>query len=275
MARLRGFISETSISVIEMDCKPFFISKPGSVLYRGSNDHVSSFKKKTSRLNDRIPRDTNSDLHDELNFYFRRKFGWNVRNGVFASSSYTLSSYFGDYCYIFIPVGKFEYVWSPVVNDLYRFQQCNKLFSQKMMKKMYDSTKKPLTDMIYTVNDAWADYIIVTRLFGLETNDIRVMVNKPPKELKVVGSQFFPNFGLKNGEYATVYVCEPTFEEWVETYRRRYKVYFPNEIVDEYIDYDLNKAVKSRHEISFKCDEYYLIHPIYENELIKIIKKYE
>jgi hypothetical protein len=44
-------------------------------------------------------------------------------------------------------------------------------------------------------------------------------------------------------------------------------------IVGRYTSKDLQKAIKSKHEISFNCKEYYLVNSMYDESIIKWIKE--
>ena len=88
------------------------------LLYRSSKDSANFYKLKTSNLDrGRKPKDMGIVMHNLLNDkIFKPSFGWNVRDGIFASSK--ILPYYGE-PYLFFPVGNFEYVWSPTVRDLY------------------------------------------------------------------------------------------------------------------------------------------------------------
>ena len=67
---------------------------------------------------DRRPLDTPSDAHDSFNKVFKEKFGWNVRSGIFATRNREDAGSYGE-CFIFVPIGKLEYCWSPKYKDFY------------------------------------------------------------------------------------------------------------------------------------------------------------
>jgi hypothetical protein len=61
-------------------------------------------------------------------------------------------------------------------------------------------------------------------------------------------------------------------EEWLkEEYKKFTKLV--NEQVKGYKDSDLQSAIRSHAEISFKCDEYYLVDRVYENYLVDTFVK--
>ena len=65
---------------------------------------------------DRRPKDMPKELHAVLNVEFKKRFGWNVRDGVF---TYTQGMAPTAYCNIFVPVGRYRYCYSPAIRDLY------------------------------------------------------------------------------------------------------------------------------------------------------------
>jgi len=110
------------LDTLENDCKPFIqeLKKSGKeVLWRGTHAHTKTLIRLTPRM-DRTPTDTPRGVHDELNKRFKKKFGWRVRGeGVFATSSFTNAADYGI-PYMIFPVGKYEYVYNPNVEDLWR-----------------------------------------------------------------------------------------------------------------------------------------------------------
>lgn len=110
--------AETDIMrVIERDCKPF-LKEFDQPLYRGTNKEIETFGKIKARTN-RRPKDTPLELHDTLNELFYNKFGWYVRSeGTFVARNKSMSGSYGDK-YYFLPIGRYKYVYSNDVYDLY------------------------------------------------------------------------------------------------------------------------------------------------------------
>ena len=55
-------------------------------------------------------------MSKEADKLFKEMFGWEVRNGIFTSS--TLNYMYGE-PYLFFPIGDFKFVWSPDIDDFY------------------------------------------------------------------------------------------------------------------------------------------------------------
>ena len=104
--------------IIRRDCQPFLVETKGNILFRGSVQHIKGIKKIDPR-SDRRPTDTPGWAHKMLDGAFKKKFGWNARSeGVFATRSINNAEVYGV-AYEFYPIGKFKYVWSPRIDDLY------------------------------------------------------------------------------------------------------------------------------------------------------------
>ena len=69
------------------------------------------------RLDDRTPMSTAQVTHDRFNAYFQEKFGAPFRNSLHTSGDGGHASSYGNLFEIY-PIGDFEFVWSPKVNDI-------------------------------------------------------------------------------------------------------------------------------------------------------------
>lgn len=112
--------SEQALLKMEKACAPFLaeLGSRENVLWRGFNrrfaladDHIVPVTK------DRKPLDTHRELHFAMDDWFFDTFGFRARsNAVFATGSKSMSTIYGKPHAIY-PIGKYEYVWSPVVAD--------------------------------------------------------------------------------------------------------------------------------------------------------------
>lgn len=107
-----------AMDIIENECSKILdiYKKAGKPLFR-SNWSSEYFVEKNKRSGVRKPRNIDIEIHRFLNKLFKEKFGWNVRDGIFASSEYSSQIYGNQY--YFFPVNKFKYAWSPKIEDLY------------------------------------------------------------------------------------------------------------------------------------------------------------
>lgn len=99
------------ISIIKHD-----LAKP---LYRGFRNTHSDMSIIEPRV-DRKPKDTSWAIHNTLNEYFKQRFGYPYRNGIFAvSDGYTANNYGATH--VIFPIGALHYIWSPHIADIFEF----------------------------------------------------------------------------------------------------------------------------------------------------------
>lgn len=105
-------------TLIKRDCQPFLSQSKGLPLYRGLGHATEDMYKKSIRLNNRTPKDMPLKIHNKLNQYFLMKHGAKFRNALFVSGDDSVASEYGSLYRVF-PIGNFEFLWSPMVSDLY------------------------------------------------------------------------------------------------------------------------------------------------------------
>ena len=108
------------IETIKKDCTIFLEDTKDckSWLVRWTSKPIMGLQKFVPRA-DRKPTDTPQWLHDYMDKLFYKKFGWKARSeGVFAITVKGTVQNFELHNPIF-PIGKYKYIWSPDVTDLY------------------------------------------------------------------------------------------------------------------------------------------------------------
>ena len=111
------------MQTISKNCKPFLKLIGSQVttypLYRGMEaaSHPESITKKQVRLDNRRPMSSAQIKHDRYNLYFQEVFGAPFRNALFASGDRKMAQFYG-YPFVVFPIGEFEFIWSPDVNDM-------------------------------------------------------------------------------------------------------------------------------------------------------------
>ena len=125
--RLIHFLNEAAYSEeeileikknIQKECKPWINASKGYIVWRGQTKPKSKTGKFKVRKN-RKPLDTPIDVHKELDAIFKKHFGWKSRSeGLLATGDKTVAGSYGVPFQIF-PIGKFRFVWSKNVHDLY------------------------------------------------------------------------------------------------------------------------------------------------------------
>lgn len=112
-----GVTFDDVYQALAKDCKPFLQESGGNVVWRGSGNKYKPTEVQKPRTS-RKPRNTYKEIHGLLNRLFNDKFGWKARNGIFGIGGYP-SPIYGD-AYLFFPIGKFEFLWNPKIEDLWR-----------------------------------------------------------------------------------------------------------------------------------------------------------
>jgi len=121
------------VEVLLRDCQPYLNEIDGNVqkhvMWRGMPTvPTKGFGKKYARLNDRVARNTKSDMNDTINWFLKQHFEHPFRNGVYATGSKEHAAYFGDTDtsgevklppYAIFPIGDFDYLWNTKLDDMY------------------------------------------------------------------------------------------------------------------------------------------------------------
>lgn len=119
--RLIQYLNENEIDDIKKkihkECKPFLNTSKGYSLWRGmrNKERIGKFKVRK----DRKPLDTPADVHKEFDSIFKKHFGWHARSsGLLTSGDKAVAGSYGTLYQVF-PIGKFRFLWSKSVHDLY------------------------------------------------------------------------------------------------------------------------------------------------------------
>lgn len=145
---------------ILQDCKPFLSMIDTVPMLRGAASGTA-FSRKTIREN-RKPRNSghNSFFQWFFNACIEKTFGVkNVRtSSLFVSGSESTAFFYGNPYFIF-PIGNFDFIWSPKVNDSYEdldlvFHQIFKADVFSSRAEYYKFTDEILTPYFKKMNDA-------------------------------------------------------------------------------------------------------------------------
>jgi len=141
--------------------------KYNKVFYRGTK-HNKNFVEKTGRVNDRDPRNTDIEIHDQLNRFFKKKFGWNVRDGISTSNTLKQTQFFatanGGRSYVFFPKNGFKYCWSKTFTDLYNESPIAKVktatWSNEELEEWMDKYMSVFKNIVNTYTDKDLDKVL-------------------------------------------------------------------------------------------------------------------
>jgi hypothetical protein len=140
--RLQHHINENEgipFDILEKKCKPYLndISKNLEMMYSGRRISKDWFIKKVR--GDREPRDMDWEIHRLLDDMFYKKFGWKARsNVVFVTGDVYETKHYGN-PYMIFPVGKYKFIYSDDIPDLYRRINSKGSWSESELSKLVDT----------------------------------------------------------------------------------------------------------------------------------------
>lgn len=106
---------------IQAECKPFLkdIRNAAGTLFRDDTKNRNKpIWKKVTRMN-RRPLDTRQEVHDILDDWFLKKFGWRGRSNVLFCWPLKFTSQWVSSKWLVFPAGNYKYIWSDKVDDLW------------------------------------------------------------------------------------------------------------------------------------------------------------
>ena len=118
---------EEITEVLIRDCAPYLDEINGQVgqyvMWRGMQGTTAKgFGRKDARLGGRKPLNTRKPQHDIINKFFVDNFEHPFRNAVFVSGDLMQAMEYsqgGGYPHAIFPIGNFEYLWHPRLDDMY------------------------------------------------------------------------------------------------------------------------------------------------------------
>lgn len=283
MSRLYEYIQKDVLAVQEIlasKCQPYIndmgrlVHEPNGwftgLLYRGADKLMSNYIIKKPHV-DRKPKDTPVELSEKIDDMMEKKFGWRPRSqGVFATFDAGVAHEYGD-PYIFIPCGTYKYIWSPEIEDM--FSLVSKLASYNLKKfgmksSWYDEYKAPPDQGGVDYKGYWKfrGKKYTPKALGDEIGNFQVYLYSSTNEAYAF-SDSYPIDVYRS----PVWVPTVTFEQYQKSQFDKVAKSFKTSI-ETYMDTELKKASKTSHEIMFKCNEYVLIDPSMQEEVIQFFK---
>jgi len=279
--RLIKYINENDkdilIEKIYKDCKPYFdLVKKNKVqnkfLWRGSKSITlkNSFGKFSIRKN-REPLDTCITMHKILNKIFKKYTKIKARSEtVFGIPNKNTSKVYGK-PYILIPVGKFDYIWSKEIDDLYNYIEI----------KFFDTILKPLCLRDNNYYNEWLNkYGENTENGKWYYNEINTNIYNVEKAKNFIIKDIMKELNISKKE--SIKIFDETMLKWKPLYNYNEYIKLREKIAVDTLDkiieklYIKNKDFKQlmdtyKHEVMINCKYYYLI----DSNEIKLIEKLE
>jgi len=235
----------------------------------GSKDYFTR-----SIRQDRIPKDMPQEISDEFDYMFKKRYGWKPRSqSIFVTGSHSSASAYGDTLYMIFPIGKFKFLWSSNISDLWtriedgpvhQSHYHNFDIEQNMENFEYDARgeleyeylqdyPRPNEDDFYDIDDNG------DRFFNEEEYD-RAIDEWDDTMLSWVDGEI--------GNRLEQYRYEREQEMENET------ADIMDDIVRSYSDKDLHRAIKSNNEIMLGGKEYTAVKCDYYASLITEFSHY-
>jgi hypothetical protein len=259
---IENTIQEDLLRNIEEKCSKFITELKGTgkkdFLYRGHKTRINEYSIMKPHKEGRIPRNTPKELHQYINKSMRRKFGWNTRDGVFVTFNQENCVVYG-LPYLFFPIGKYRYVYSRVIEDLYTdVSEVMALFDDEELKYF----KGPAYMLNYGPGGKGAWY------YGN-------MKAKSKNEEEAYKELFGVEYDKRKGQPIDKkfkWIADVSFTDYLEKIKNDNKAKAFEEIDDIVQTYtQKNLGYSLGNEISFDCNEYYLVNPKHSNLLRKEI----
>jgi len=223
------FTSEEIVKILKRDCKPFLKEK--TFFWRGIEKRKTKDIEIFPSRQERKPKDTSKEAQKILDRLFKKKFGWKPRStGIFTLRYKVSVMEYGD-PYLFFPIGKFKFLYSSQIIDLY-----DRLYYALRIYRRPDWGKKHY-DTPFSLD-----------LFRKLNRSIPKPSIYKPDQLEIEERK--------------------KYNKWLETEYKR-TLLLNKKIIELYTSKNLSNAPK-RGEVMFGCKFYYLVHESHK-DIIKIL----
>lgn len=252
-------------------------------LWRGTYARGDADISKVIPRKNRQPKDMPGDLHEILDDYFYKKFGWRPRSeGVFCAAARSTAEGYGDRPFLIFPFDGYKYLWNKKVDDLYSKMEGSEYFGtpedQYYFEDEYyqeyeegdgngtyyyegedtgESSKEAAVAEV--VDSLYDEYREDDQYDELDEYNLRKVI-----EYDVEGKlEWVPDKTLEE-------FTEKKIEEW-ESNRDDYL----KDLVSNYTNKNLEVAMTNhpKHEIMIDCKAYYIVHSSWQNYLAMYLSK--
>ena len=253
------------IKSIEQNCQPFIKEFRNTglsdIIWRGTYRGINKSITEITPRKDRIPVDMPEELHYELDKLFKVKFGWPARSeGVFVISNKSTAMAYGTDIAIFIPVGKYKYLYNPDIKDLFSEVgedadiDVDSHIDEWSEEWSYEYGPGEQGTWYYMDADTGENEEGAARAAAAEAEGV------DEDEIDFSEMKWVPDM-------AEADFIQEKKDGWEETYYTDLEA-----LVDRYQDKNLKKAVTSQVEIMFKCKTYYIIDKRFKKVVLQYLK---
>jgi len=281
--KLEKYLTESDNAIVEngpriwqillSECRPFLkeFKKTGLAgkrwIWRGSAKNIPGKNRGIKAIiprTDRRPKDMSRELHNKFDEDLHDVFGWYPRSeGVFTTGKRSVANSYGK-PYIFFPEGKYQYIWSPDIDDLYGTADDKNLEMWSSDQVWFDDFE---LEHDYrskfgegSGNGRW-------EYQGEEVCDYRCDREDVKAEMEEREGEDFDVLDIE-------WVPDVTFDEFFDEVNQEKREEIEGEIEEVTKSYrtgNLGGAIKSGHEITFNCKAYYIVDGMYHQFLKDMI----
>ena len=211
-------------------------------IFSGRENDVIKYTGKVRK--NRNPKDSPIKTHNILDKLFKKKFGWKARsNAIFCTGNIHTAAAYGKNVYMIFPIGKYKFLWSPEIDDLYETIDGDMLLPE---------TEK---DILLYYKDEIHQKAYTTALRAYNIMAGKSKSNNIPKDewIKDQLSDFI--------DAAVLETKQENAAKNNETYLK---------VIHGYKNTDLIAAIQSRNEIMINCKEYIALKEVnYYSDIFK------
>ena len=258
-------------SILFKECKPYLkdLRKSGRVMYRGA--YGGAMTKIIPRKN-RTPKDMDQHLSDQLDDAFYSHVGWRPRSeGVFTSGDNEQAKGYGDGLYTVWPAGDYKFVYNENVFDLYThmdsvddIDNIDTTWMEDEWQNQYGEGQEG--SWYYEGRDT--EESDNTEAMSVAANWIR---DEQEFETEEEEEDFDPYEEMDELDWEPDISLDDYLEDAVENERERL-LDSRDEVVYDYSDDNIVRAIDTGYEIMVGCKSYYLIDDDFTNELNVLLK---
>lgn len=252
------------------DCKQYLkdLGKSGEVMYRGA--YGGDMTKIVPRKN-RAPKDMSAALQEELDDAFYGEFKWKPRSeGVFCSGEWDQAHSYGTNVFTVWPIGKYQFLYNENVHDLYTHfeNDDDDVDTSQIEEDYYDNYGEGYQGTWYydgenTEKSDKDDAEDVVAQWFEERYE--------PEDEEDDDYDGHDNIDDKDFEWEPDVSWDDYLVDEIENARERIREN-RYEVVFDYRDDDIKRAIKSQNEIMVRCKEYYIIDEDFTDDLNKLLK---
>lgn len=260
-----NFLNDLKRCYINFDPKfdPIDQIKSNKFFYRGiRTDYEESIIRKKSRKN-RKPKDIDISVSNQIDEIFYDEYGIRPRSsGIFTNPNAYAADSYGN-LYLVFPIGKYKYIWSESIIDLYDHLKDDQYFTFDEYDFEHYYSEIKYSWYYYFTSDRLKKNYIKKLAFDMFLSD-NVDISEKGVSMDIRNSSNFKKY-LKEAEEELDETMNMTRDDFMKHIVNEYSIGSGSNLCD---------ALNHDSEVVFLTDEYYLVEvgKISERKLLSLIK---